>query len=72
MKRYFMEYDSDKVVCKSNSHIWGFANTLKTAKSYIKRCRQQDAEYNPRNFRIYDTWGDCEPNEHVPCVYQET
>ncbi len=71
MKRYFMEYESDKKVCGSYSHVYGFASTLKTAKTYINRCRKNDVEYNPRNFRIFDTWGDCAENEHVPCVYQE-
>lgn len=71
MKRYFMEYESDKKVCGDNSHVYGFASTLKTAKSYISRCRKTDAQNNPRNFRIYDTWGDCAPDEHVPCVCQE-
>lgn len=71
MKRYFMEYDSDRKVCGSYSHIWGFASTIKTAKSYISRCKKRDAEHNPRNFRIYDTWGDAPEGEHVPCVYHE-
>lgn len=70
MKRYFMEYESDRKVCGSYSHVYGFASTLKTAKSYIGRCRKREAEDNPRNFRVYDTQGDCAPNEHVPCVYQ--
>ena len=70
MKRFYVEFESDKVVCGKNSRIYGYANSLNTAKRYIKECRLQDAN-NPRNFRIYDTLGDCEEDEHVPCVYSE-
>lgn len=72
MKRYFMEYTSDKKVCGSYDHIYGNASTVKTAKGYISKCRKNNAEYNPRNFRIYDTWGEIDPaTDHVPCVYRE-
>lgn len=71
MKRYFMEYDSNRKMGGSYSHIWGFASTIKTAKGYIGRCKKQNAEYNPRNFRIYDTLGDAPEGQHVPCVYSE-
>lgn len=71
MKRYFTEYESDKIICQSNKHIAGFASTIKTAKSYISRVRKREAEYNPRNFKVYDTCGECEENEHVPSVYEE-
>ena len=71
MKRYFMEYESDRKICGSYSHIWGFASTIKTAKSYINRCRKAEVEYNPHNFRVYDTQGDAPEGQHVPCVYQE-
>lgn len=71
MKRFFMEYESDKKVCGDYNHIYGFASTLKTAKSYIGRCRRDYADENPRNFRVYDTEGECEENGHVPCVYCE-
>ena len=71
MKRYFMEYESDRVICRSNVHIYGFASSLKTAKGYISKCKKFYAEYNPRNFKIYDTYGECASDEHVPCVYFE-
>ena len=71
MKRYFMEYESDRKVCGDYSHVYGFASTLKTAKSYISKCRKTYAEYNRRNFRIYDTQGECGTEEHAPFVYQE-
>ncbi len=71
MKRYFMEYESDQKVCGGYNHVYGFASTLKTAKSYIQKCRKTDAQHHPRNFRIYDTLGECAPDGYVPCVYQE-
>lgn len=70
MKRYFMEYDNDKVCCGSNSHVWGFANSIATCKAYIKRCKEHDREANPRNFRIYDTQGEL-VDGFAPCVYSE-
>lgn len=71
MKRYFMEYVSDRKVCGSYSHIFAFASSFKTAKGYISRCRKLNAKDNPRNFCIYDTWADAPEGQHVPCVYQE-
>jgi len=71
MKRYYMEYESDQIVCRSNRHTYGSASTLKTAKGYISRCRREHAEENPRNFRIYDIEGEAAEDEHVPCVYSE-
>ena len=72
MKRYMLQYESDQMVCRRNNHTWGYASTLKTAKTYINKCRKQEAKYNPRNFRIYDTYGelDTEAN-YISCVYQE-
>ena len=71
MKRYYMCYDSDQIVCGSNEHVYGFASSLKTAKQYINRCCKEKAEYNPHNFRIYDTYSDLDPKTgYVPCVYQ--
>lgn len=71
MKRYFMEYESDRIVCQSNHHIFGFASSLKTAKGYIGRCRRTCADQHPRNFRVYDTLGEAPEGCHVPCVYSE-
>lgn len=70
-KRYFMKYESDERICGSYSHVYGGASTIKTAKSYISRCKKAEAEYNPRNFRIYDSWGKPGADGYVPCVYQE-
>ena len=71
-KRYEMMYESDQIICGSNKHTWGRSGTLRTAKSYINRCRKEYAEFNPRNFKIYDVWGEIDPETHyVPCVYSE-
>lgn len=71
MKRYCMEYESNRIICQSNQHVFGFASSIKTAKGYISRCRREYAKDNPRNFRIYDTQAEVPENEHVPCVYSE-
>lgn len=72
MKRYSMQYTSDEIVCRSNNHVYGMASTIKTAKQYISRCKKIEAQYNPRNFRIYDHYADVDPvTDYVPCVYQE-
>lgn len=72
MKRYFMIYESDRVICGSKDHTYGSAKQLKTAKAYISRCREKCAMDNPRNFRIYDILSDIDPETgFVRCVYQE-
>ena len=79
MKRYSMEYESDKInnfATNENfrySHFYGYASTIKGAKQYIKRCKESYLKReNPRNFRIYDHWADVDPEtNYVPCVYQE-
>lgn len=72
MKRFSMQYTSDQVVCGSNRHTWGYASTLKTAKQYIKRCREEDADNNPHDFMVYDHEADVNPaTGYVPCVYSE-
>ena len=71
MKRYFMEYESDKMICGSYRRVYGFSNSIRTCKNYISRVKKECAEDNPRKFKIYDTLGECKENEHVPCVYEE-
>ena len=71
MKRYMMEYESDQIICRSNIHPVGCANSLKTAKGYISKCKKINAQYNPRNFKIYDLCGECAEDEHAPCVYEQ-
>lgn len=69
-KRFFVRYTSDRKVCGEYDHPAGNASTLKSAKAIISSIRRDYAEYNPRNFRVYDTWADVEEStNHVPCVY---
>lgn len=75
-KRYFLEYESNRLSCGCYTHDGGRANAVKTLKSSIKKIRKDEAEYNPRNFVIYDTDGELEYNEQkgykfIPAVYQE-
>lgn len=71
MKRYFVEFESDRIICNSNIHEYGRANSFKTAKGYISKIKKLYIDENPRNFRIYDCFGACAEDEHVPCVYAE-
>lgn len=77
-KRYFLEYRSDKR-CPGTwnadindydhyLHDGGRGNTMRTMKCYINRIRKDLAEYNPRDFRIYDVDTD---DDVAPCVYSE-
>lgn len=71
-KQYFIEYESDRMICGSYNHPGGNASTIKSAKASIRAIRQQQAEHNPRNFRVYDSLGDIDPaTDFVPCVYAE-
>lgn len=71
-KQYFVEYESDRMICRSYNHPGGNASTIKSAKSVIKNIRKQMAEYNPRNFRVYDSLGEIDQaTNFVPCVYFE-
>ncbi|MBR2283919.1 MAG: hypothetical protein IJ874_05805 [Ruminococcus sp.] len=83
MKRYYAEYKSDKFNRLAHDpdtgqlgcywHYYGAASTIKTAKGYFSKIKKYAAEHGEtvQEIRIYDTWGDCAANEHVPCVYQE-
>ena len=76
MKQYCVEYESDKRNPFSNhgefNHTYGFASSIKTARQYISQCREKESRYNPRNFRIYDTYADVDADtDYVPCVYRE-
>ena len=71
-KQFFLMYESDELVCKSNDHIYGNANSIKTCKQYIRKIRLNKAQYNPRNFRIYDSFADIDSlTDFVPMVYRE-
>ena len=72
MKQYSMQYESDRVTCGSHNHMWASASSIKTAKQYISKCRQEKALDNPRNFRIFDHYADVDPETgFVPCIYRE-
>lgn len=65
------QYNRETKEYGSNEHFYGNASTLATAKGYIARIRRELADENPRDFRIYDTWGDVDPETgYVPCIYQ--
>lgn len=71
-KQFFVEYESDRMICGSYNHPGGNASTIKSAKTIIRNIRKQKAEENPRNFRVYDSLGDIdEKTDFVPCVYLE-
>ena len=70
MKQFSVYYESDRIECRSNTHHWADASSLKTAKSYFKRIRKSDP--SARNIRIYDTWADLDPiTNHTPIIYSE-
>lgn len=72
-KQYFVEYESDKMICGSYNHTAGNASTINSAKSIIRKIRKMIAEENPRNFRVYDCWADVdEKTNFVSCVYAES
>ena len=71
-KQYFIQYESDKMICGSNVHTDGNASTINSAKSIIRKLRKMLSDENPRNFRVYDCWADVDENTNfVPCVYSE-
>lgn len=64
--RYFVKYESDRQICGSTDHLAGNAKSMTHAKRQIKAVKEQEAVYNPRNFRVYDTMTD---DEISPVVY---
>ena len=44
---------------------------MKTMKNYISKIKKLKAEYNPREFRIYDLEAPDEPDGHVGQIYYE-
>ena len=81
-KQFFVEYESDrynrgmwnKQTNYYGCNVWnaGNASTIRSAKSIIRNVRKNHAEENPRNFKVYDSWADVEPEtDFVPCVYAE-
>lgn len=71
-KQFFVEYTSDRKCCGCYTHNAGSASTITSAKRIIRNVRKNDAEYNPRDFKVFDCWADVdEATNHVPCVYVE-
>lgn len=71
-KRYPVIFESDKNVCGTRDHVYGYASALRTAKAYIARCLKDFSYERPKNFRIYDSWTDVDPETgRAPCVYRE-
>ena len=71
MKRYFLMYDSDQTICGRKRHTGGNGNSIKICKGYIRTIRKNEAQYNPRNFTIYDSFAEIEDTGFVPEVYHE-
>ena len=71
-KQYFVRYESDQRICGEYDHFGGNASTIKSAKAIISGIKNDLAKYNPRNFRVYDSFADVEESTNfVPCVYKE-
>ena len=71
-KQYFVEFESDQIVCGSNVHMASNASSIKSAKSIIKNIRKEYQNDNPRNFKVFDSWADVDSSTNfVPCVYEE-
>lgn len=71
-KQYFVTFEDDKKVCGTNEHMAGNASTIRSAKSIIRNIRKEYVGKNPRNFKVFDSWADVNPEtKFVPCVYEE-
>lgn len=82
-KRYSLEYISDERAACSGTynhltqqydkhlHSGYNGNSMKTMKNYISKIKKLKAEYNPREFRIYDLEAPDEPDGHIGQVYYE-
>lgn len=80
--QYFVKYRSDKYnrmmfnreagEYGCYEHDGGNASSLRVAKSHIRYIRQEYANENPRDFRVYDSLANIdEATGYVPCVYAE-
>ena len=69
-KRFFVRYESDKMICGNYNHFGGNASTIKSAKSIINSIKRELVADNPRRFRVYDTESEIdESTNFVQCVY---
>ena len=83
VKRFSLEYISDdREACSGtfnhitqqyDKYLHGglYGNSMKTMKNYISKIRCEKAEYNPREFRVYDLEAPDEPDGHAGQVYYE-
>lgn len=80
--QYFVKYRSDRYnrmmfnreagEYGCYEHDGGNASSLRVAKSHIRYIRQEYANENPRDFRVYDSFANVdEATGYVPCVYAE-
>ena len=71
-KRYYVMFESDRIDLGKTDHYYAAASSIKTCKQYFSRIRSRYADDNPRNIRVYDTYGDIDPEtDFVPVVYRE-
>lgn len=75
-KQYFITCTETRIKTNGETYektgAWGYCSTIKTAKAMIKRHRKDYAQYNPHNYKVFDSWADVdETTNHVPCVYSE-
>lgn len=71
-KQYFVTCESDRKICGGYEYTVGYASTIKSAKAIIRNERLNRAEFNPRNFKVYDSYAEVDKStNHVPCVYTE-
>lgn len=71
-KRYYVRYESDKIVCGSNDHHYSNFNKKDVAIFAARQILQSGdfADENPRNVRVYDT---CTPEgDSAKIVWQST
>ena len=52
-KRYYIQYEDNKMVCGKYTHTYCNASTLKSAKTIASKIKQ--TVDNARNIRVYDT-----------------
>lgn len=71
-KRYYVRYESDKIVCGSNDHHYSNFNKKEVAILAAKQIlRSGDfTDENPRNVRVYDTY--TPEGEPAKVVWQST
>lgn len=71
MKRYYVRFESDEIVCGSNEHHYCNFSKREVAVHAAKRLKTEEEwqEVNARNIRVYDTWQDDE-NGHAKVIFE--